>query len=200
MSFHVGIPMFHIYYKNLWFGFQFGLMSYVSNYRFWCNLTQVPKFMMDNGKSIFFYKIWNCIHLFVDKYFYMDYLSNFVYSSCYIGFLKKWSFNQRLNGTMLLALVGWEWLLLVVFQPNIVNTFQHTQSWCQIQQILIENLCVEKIGNFLLICLKFENNHALTLPNNEKMYFTFFVHSWPQTLVIFFLIFGYCKKKLHSLY
>jgi len=145
-------------------------------------------------------KVWKCIHLFVDKYFYMDYLSNFVYWRRYIGFSKKWSFNQRLNGTILLALVGWELLCLVVFQLNILNIFQHTQSWCQIQQILIENLCVENFGKFFLICLKFENNHALTLPNNENIYSTFSVHSWLQMLVIFFLIFGYCQKKLHSLY
>jgi len=34
MLFHVGIPMSHIYYENLWFGIQFGLMSYVSDLGF----------------------------------------------------------------------------------------------------------------------------------------------------------------------
>jgi hypothetical protein len=117
-------------------------------FRFWCNSTQVPRFMMDNGESIFFYKVWKCIHLFVDKYFYMDYLSNFVYWSCYIGISQKWSINQRLNGTILLAFTRWESLHLVVFQPNILNTFQHSQSWCQIQQILIEIYVLKNLWSF----------------------------------------------------
>jgi hypothetical protein len=123
MSFHVGITMSHIYYKKLWFGFQFGLVGYISNLGFgaiWHNCQGLWWTMAD---QFFFYKIWKCIHLFVDKSFYMDYLSNFVYWSCYIGFSKKWSFNQRLNETFLLALVGWELLCLVFFQLNILNTF-----------------------------------------------------------------------------
>jgi hypothetical protein len=82
----------------------------------------------DGQWQFFFYKVWKCIHLFVDKYFYMDYLFNFVYWSCYIGFSEKLSFSQRLNGTILFALARWELLHIVVFQPNILNTFQHTQS------------------------------------------------------------------------
>jgi len=200
MLFHVGIPMSHICYKNIWLGFQFGPMSYVLNLSFGAIWHKCQGLWWTMANQFFFTQYGSSfIYSWINIFTWITYLTLFI-GVVILGFLEKWSFNKRLNGTILLALARWELLCLIVFQPNILNTFQHTQSWCQIQQILIEVLCVGKFGKFLLICLKFENNHALTLLDNENIYTTLFVHSWPQTLVTFFLVFGYCQKKLRSLY